>query len=102
MKTDLNQNEIDELEQVLYNFSEAFEVTQNERSLKWRTHFFIGTIVAIAVMFLAPAFIWISAAIITYFAGSLFALLRINAKTSSEITEHRQQLKMARFLINFK
>ena len=102
MKTDLNQNEIDELEQVLYNFSEEFEEIQNHRSTKWRSHFFIAFIIAIGVMFLAPTFWWVSLVVIAYFAGSLFTLLRQNAKTSSEINEHRMQLKLARFLLNFK
>jgi len=102
MKTDLNHNEIDELEQVLSNFSDEWKIIQNQRAIKWRMYFFIAFIVALVATLIFPSLWWFSLAVIAYFAGSLFTLLRQNAKTNSEIIENKKQLKLVRFLRNFQ
>ena len=41
MNTDLSQSEIDELEQVLSNVSNEWEIKQNQRAVKWRVTFLL-------------------------------------------------------------
>ncbi len=98
----VNNQEIDNLEEYLLNFQEEWKQTQMLRSSKWRKHFVICFIVAIIVSILAPPFWWIGLIVITYFAGSLFTLLRQNAKTTHQIVEHKKQLKLVRLLRNFE
>lgn len=102
MNTDLSQNEIDELEQVLSNFSNEWEIKQNQRAVKWRASFIVAFIVALASIFISAKLWWVSLSVIAYFAGSLFTMLRQNAKTNSEIIERQQQLKLVRLLRNFE
>ena len=102
MNTDLNQNEIDELEQVLSNFSNEWEIKQNQRAVKWRISFMLSFVVALASILISAKLWWVSLAVIAYFAGSLFTMLRQNAKTNSEIVERKQQLKLVRLLRNFE
>ncbi len=102
MNTDLSQNEIDELEQVLNNFSKEWEIKQNQRSFKWRMSFMVAFIIALASIFISAKLWWVSLAVIAYFAGSLFTMLRQNAKTNSEIIERQQQLKLVRLLRKFE
>lgn len=102
MNTDLSQNEIDELEQVLSNFSNEWKIKQNQRAIKWRVTFFVAFIVALASIFISAKLWWVSLAVIAYFAGSLFTMLRQNAKTNSEIVERQQQIKLVRLLRNFE
>lgn len=106
MKDAIDQNvhtkEIDNLEEYLLNFQDEWKVSQSKRSARWRKHFIISFIISIAISILAPEFFWISIIVITYFAGSLFTLLRQNAKTTNQISEHKKQLKLVRLLRNFE
>ena len=102
MNTDLSQNEIDELEQILSNFSNEWKITQNQRAVRWRVTFFAAFVVALASIFISAKLWWVSLAVIAYFAGSLFTMLRQNAKTNSEIVERQQQIKLVRLLRNFE
>lgn len=102
MKSDADHKEIDELEEVLNNFQNEWNDQQSQRSAKWRKQFALSFIVAIAVSIWAPAFWWLGIIVIAYFAGSLFTMLRQNAKTSHQIVEHKKQLKLVRLLRNFE
>lgn len=97
-----NNNEIEKLEKVLLNFENEWEETQALRARKWRTHFMLCFLISIGITLLSPAFWWVSLIVITYFAGSLFTLLRQNAKTSHQILEHKKQLQLVRLLRNFE
>ena len=104
MKVDqgVDNKEIDSLEEYLLNFQDEWTVIQSVRSAKWRKHFVISFIMAIVVSIFDPQFFWISLIVIAYFAGSLFTLLRQNAKTTHQIIEHKKQLKLVRLLRNFE
>ncbi len=97
-----DNNEIEKLEKVLINFQKEWKETQKKRSNKWRKHFLISFAVAVMASMLFPALWWTSLVIIAYFAGSLFTLLRQNAKTSNQILEHKKQLQLVRLLRNFE
>ena len=97
----INHQEIDNLEEYLLNFQDEWELTQSLRSAKWRKQFVICFILAILVSIFVPQFLWVGLVIIAYFAGSLFSLLRQNAKTTDQIIEHKKQLKLVRLLRNF-
>ncbi len=99
---DVNNQEIDNLEEYLFGFQEEWELTQSIRSLRWRKHFIICFMVAILVSTFMPQFLWVGLVVIAYFAGSLFSLLRQNAKTTHQIVEHKKQLKLVRLLRNFE
>ena len=98
----LNNKEIDSLEAYLLNFQDEWKATQAARSSKWRKHFIISFILTILLSIIAPQFFWVALVVVTYFAGSLFTLLRQNAKTTQQITEHKKQLKLVRLLRNFE
>ena len=98
----VNNQEIDSLEEYLLDFQEEWKVTQSIRSSRWRKHFVIYFILAILVSTFVPQFLWVGLVVIAYFAGSLFSLLRQNAKTTHQIVEHKKQLKLVRLLRNFE
>lgn len=106
MKIDIDQGvnsqEIDSLEEYLLDFQDEWKTTQSMRSARWRKHFVISITIVILINSFAPHFFWIGLIVIAYFAGSLFILLRKNAKTTHQIIEHRKQLKLVRLLRNFK
>ncbi len=102
MKNDVTNSEIDTLEKVLYDFENDWEVSQKERAVKWRLSFFISFIITLIISIFLPALWWTGIAVIAYFAGSLYSLLRQNAKTSEQIIEHQQQLKLVRLLRKFE
>ena len=97
-----SNSEITKLEKYLQDFQEEWIEIQAKRSAKWRKHFLISFIVSLTASLLAPILWWTSIIVITYFAGSLFTILRKNAKTSSQIIEHKKQLKLVRLLRNFE
>ena len=99
---DVNNQEIDNLEEYLLDFQDEWEITQSLRSAKWRKQFLVCFMLAIIVTVVAPKFFWVSLIVIAYFAGSLFTLLRQNAKTTHQITEHKKQLKLVKLLRNFE
>ena len=104
LNTDLyvNKQEIDNLEANLMDFQKEWEQTQTVRSSKWRRNFVCSFIVAIIVSILIPRLWWIGIIVVAYFAGSLFTLLRQNAKTSLQIVEQKKQLKLVKILKNFE
>ncbi len=102
MKNDVSNNEIDALERVLSDFKTEWEVLQTRRAAKWRITFFISFALTLILSMLSPSFWWVGVAVIAYFAGSLFSILRQNAKTSSQIVEHQQQLKLVKLLRKFQ
>ena len=102
MISDVGRSEIDSLEKVLNDFKIEWEDTQKRRAAKWRITFFISSIVTLGLSLFSPAFWWLGIAVIAYFAGSLFSMLRQNAKTNGQIIEHQQQLKLVRLLRKFQ
>ena len=102
MISDVGRSEIDSLEKVLNDFKMEWEDTQKRRAAKWRITFFISSIVTLGLSLFSPAFWWLGIAVIAYFAGSLFSMLRQNAKTSGQIIEHQHQLKLVRLLRKFQ
>jgi len=102
MRIDVNQNEIDKLEKVLDDFKKEWEVLQNRRSSTWRKYFAISFVVALLLTIITPTLWWCGVFVVGYFAGSLFAMLRQNAKTSHQIVEHQKQLKLVRLLRKFQ
>ncbi len=102
MNSDANNNEIDALEKVLNDFKIEWELSQNKRAGKWRLTFFISFIITLALSLYSSEFWWLGIAVIAYFAGSLFSMLRKNAKTNDQIIEHQQQLKLVRLLRKFQ
>lgn len=97
-----DNNEIEKLEKVLIDFQNEWKETQKIRSDKWRKYFLISFLISIALSSYAPMFWWTSLVVIAYFAASLFTLLRLNAKTSSQILEHKKQLQLVRLLRKFE
>jgi len=102
MKINVSNSEIDKLERVLTDFKLEWEVLQSDKASKWRHYFFISITITLVLPTLFPSFWWASIVVIGYFAGSLFSLLRLNAKTNSQIIEHQKQLKLIRLLRNFE
>ena len=98
---DVKSSEIEKLEEVLFNFQEEWKETQEKRSAKWRKYFLICFLITISLSLYAPILWWTTLVVIAYFAGSLFTLLRQDAKTSHQIIEHKKQLKLAKLLSNF-
>lgn len=101
MKRDVSDSEIDTLEKVLNDFKHEWKASQILRASKWRLYFFISFVIAIVLSLYAASFLWLGLAVISYFAGSLYAMLRQNAKTHNQIIEHQQQLKLVRLLHKF-
>jgi len=102
MNINVDHKEVAKLEETLNDFKQEWEDIQNKRSHTWRKYFVICFIGALLVSLLIPSLWWCGIFVIGYFAGSLFAMLRQNAKTSSQITEHQQQLKLVKLLRNFE
>lgn len=101
-ETQESNNEITKLEEYLQNFQEEWKEIQAKRSAVWRKYFLISFILCLTASLFVPSLWWTCILVITYFAGSLFTLLRKNAKTSSQIIEHKKQLKLVRLLRNFE
>ena len=97
-----DNKEIENLEKVLMDFQKEWKETKKIRSDKWRKQFLVSFILSIALSSFAPMFWWTSLVVITYFAASLFTLLRQNAKTSNQILEHKKQLQLVRLLRKFE
>ena len=97
-----NNKEIEKLEKILMDFQTEWKKTEKIRSDKWRKQFLISFIVSILLSTYSPIFWWTSLAVISYFAASLFTLLRQSAKTSNQILEHKKQLKLVRLLRKFE
>jgi 1,4-dihydroxy-2-naphthoate octaprenyltransferase len=102
MNSDTDINEIEQLEKQLNEFKNKWNNIQSQKAKKWRVHFFISFIVAIALSLLFSNLWWVGIGVIGYFAGSLYTMLRLNAKTSKQINEHQNQLKLVRLLRNFE
>jgi len=102
MKSDVSNSEIDTLERVLNDFKHEWKESQTRRASKWRLYFFISFVIAIALSLYSSSFWWVGLIVIAYFAGSLFTMLRQNAKTHDQIIEHQQQLKLVRLLRKFQ
>jgi len=98
----VNNQEIEKLEEFLQNFQQEWKEMQTKRSSKWRKYFALSFIVALTFSIILPQFWWVGIIVIAYFAGSLFTLLRQNAKTSSKIIEHKKQLQLVKLLRNFE
>ncbi len=102
MKSDISSSEIDTLEKVLDDFKHEWNESQTRRASKWRLFFFISFIVTLGLSLYSSSFWWVGLIVIAYFAGSLFTMLRQNAKTHDQIIEHQQQLKLVRLLRKFQ
>lgn len=102
MKTDLSQDEIKKLEDVLVNFKESWEKQQTERAANWRLHFLISIFFALLMSITIPSFWWLNIIAIGYFAGSLYIMLRQGVKTNQQIIEHQKQLRLVRLLRRFE
>jgi len=102
MNVDVDHMEVVKLEETLNDFKQEWEVILNKRSNSWRKYFVICFISALLISLLIPSLWWCEIFVIGYFAGSLFAMLRQNAKTSSQIVEHQKQLKLVKLLRNFE
>ena len=102
MKNDVGKSEIDALEKLLSDFKSEWKHSQKHRAQKWRINFFISFAITLVLSFIAPVFGWLGLAVIAYFAGSLFTMLRQNAKTTDQIFEHQEQLRLVRLLRKFK
>ena len=102
MNSDTSRSEIDALEKVLSDFKTEWENSQTQRAAKWRIRFFISFIITLVLTFYSTAFWWLGIIVIAYFAGSLFTMLKQNAKTNDQIVEHQQQLRLVRLLRKFQ
>ncbi len=101
MKTDISQSEIDKLEKVLSEFQEEWGILQKHRARKWRIQFLVSFIISLVVIGKEPSYWWLGVIVISYFAGSLFSMLKQRAKTNYQIIEHQKQLKLVRLLRKF-
>ena len=102
MKESLSQSEIKQLENELVDFKENWENKLSERATKWRQNFLFIFIIVLSISISTPSLWWLNIAVIGYFAGSLFTMLRQNAKTAKEITNHQKQLKFVQLLRKFE
>jgi hypothetical protein len=102
MNSDVGKSEIDALEKVLNDFKNEWEDSQSQRAAKWRMRLFISFIFTLALSLYSATFWWLGIAVIAYFAGSLFSMLKQNAKTNDQIVEHQQQLRLVRLLRKFQ
>ena len=105
MKPDNSQaikpQDIDNLEKELFDFSQKWKVKQSIRTNKWRKMLLSGFVATLLIGFLFPLFWWVGIMFIAYSAGSLFMIIDQEAKTTTQILEHKNQLKLARLLIKY-
>lgn len=101
MKHNIRQSDIDNLEKELLQFSKNWERNQITRNRKWRKFLLIGFVATLIMGFVFPQLWWIGIIVIAYSAGSLFVLIDQEARTTSQILEHKRQLKLARLLLKF-
>lgn len=101
MMVDLNQSEISELEEVLVNFKREWEQEQTERASKWRFNFLLSFLVCVLISMYLPSLWWVNIIVISYFAGSLYTMLRLRLKTNQQIIEHQEQLRLVKLLRKF-
>ena len=105
MKPDNSQaikpQDIDNLEKELFDFSQKWKVKQSIRTNKWRKMLLSGFVATLLIGFLFPLLWWVGIMLIAYSAGSLFMIIDQEAKTTTQILEHKNQLKLARLLIKY-
>jgi len=100
-KQGLCPKDIDILEKELFDFSQEWQKNQSKRTDKWRKMLLIGFVLTLLISFLFPQLWWLGIVLIAYSAGSLFMIIDQEAKTTSQILEHKNQLKLARLLIKY-
>lgn len=101
MEPDISHSEIDKLENELTEFTEKWESSQHLRARRWRKWVLIGFIASLLTGLIFPGFWWTGLVFVAFSAGSLFMMINQRAKTSSQINEHKKQLKLARLLLKF-
>jgi len=102
MKDNLDQREIGELENVLIHFKREWEQEQIDRAADWRFNFLLSFLICVLISLYLPSLWWVNIIVIGYFAGSLFTMLRLRAKTNQQIIEHQKQLRLAKLLRKFE
>lgn len=102
MSIDITQSEIERLEDILVNFKKNWDQQQKINASKWRFSFLLGSFVTLVISLNSPSLWWLNAVVISYFAVSLFLMLRQRADVYQRLIEHQKQLELARFLKNFQ
>ncbi len=102
MKIDMSNSEIDQLEKVLTDFEGELEDLETHRSFIWRIQFLICFVSTLFISMINPSFWWLTIAVIAYFAGSLYIMLKQRAKASLQIIEHQKQIRLVRLLREFQ
>jgi len=97
----ISPKDIDLLEKDLFDFSQKWKAIQSKRTARWRKMLIFGFIATLLIGFLFPQLWWIGIVLIAYSAGSLFMIIDQEAKTTTQIIEHKNQLKLARLLIKY-
>jgi len=102
MGIDIEQSEIAKLEDILVNFKKDWDQEQKIRASKWRYDFLLSFFVAIVISLTLSLFWWLNIVVISYFAASLFLMIRQRSIVYQRLTEYQKQLKLVRFLNGFK
>lgn len=92
----MNSSYIDELEQQLIAFSNDWEAALNKRAMVWRVRLLIGVVLSLIVPLLFPDLFWLWLVVLGMSAGSLFTLLKSNAKMKKHMSSCRERIRNAR------
>lgn len=102
MSVDINQSDIKKLENILISFKRNWDLQQNIRASKWRLYFLVSFLLVLIISANMPSLWWLNMAVIAYFAGSLFAMLRKRKIIYQQLAVHKNQIRVARLLIDFQ
>jgi hypothetical protein len=92
----MNSSYVDELERQLSDFSADWEEALSKRVLAWRVRLLIGVVLSLVVPWLFPNLFWLWLIVLGMSAGSLFSLLKSNAKMRKHIYLCREHIRNAR------
>ena len=103
MKFDMDHKDIDKLEWELSEFEMQWRLTQQQRITKWRQFLLVSSLIIMGLLLLSPKMLmllwWLAIIVIGYTAGSLYKIISDEARTSQQILEHKQQIQLARLLL---
>ena len=92
----MNSSYIDELEKQLADFSSDWEESLRKRVLAWRVRLVVGVVLSLIVPLLFPNLFWLWLVVLGMSAGSLFSLLKSNAKMRKHMNSCREHIRNAR------
>ena len=97
----MNSSYVDELERQLSDFSADWEEALSKRVIAWRVRLLIGVVLSLIVPWLFPNLFWLWLIVLGMSAGSLFSLLKSNAKMRKHMNSCREHIRNARIREDF-